>query len=382
MRSAALLGPITAATAILLALPPLSVAGQTVLRVGLTDGSQPCSYREAGAWRGLAVDLWERIAREEQLPYVIAPQADLKALLEAVRRGEVDAAVGCLNVSPERLRQLRFTLPFQEGGQAVLVARNRLEVGKAMLLALLSPDLLRLLGGYLAATALVAVALWRIEGHAEHPDTQKQGRRRSFARVFQILATGPGTNTIALTTRGHSLVVLSYLIRITVASLLVSAITLNVVRQPQETAALTIRTPADLAGRRVAARAGSVSEELLQELNSDPARPPVRIVVLARVQDADRLLRDGRADAVLADELQLQYLMRRLDPGRYELVLRGIRTESQAFALAPGLSQAIAQRIDLRISVLKRSGAVAELRAQELRPETEAAAAARSGEGR
>lgn len=346
-----------------------SAALEPVLRVGITDGSQPCSYRVAGAWAGLAVDLWSRVAREERLPYVMEPKKDLPSLLEAVRRGEVDVAVGCLNVSPERLRQLRFTLPFQEGGLAVLVRRSRLDVGRAMLLALLHPDLLRLLGGYLVAIGLVAVALWRIEGHGTTAQTIQDGRRRSFARVFQILATGPGTNTIAVTTRGHGLVVLGYVIRIVSASLLVSAVTLNVVRDPQDLASRGIRSVKDLAGLRVAARPGSVSADLLRTLSATPGLRPVEIVTLVRVEDAEALLAEDRADAVLADELQLRFLLRGLDPARYDLALSGIRTESQAFALAPQLPASIAERLDRQLSALKRSGVVAELRAEQLRGE-------------
>jgi ABC-type amino acid transport substrate-binding protein len=337
-----------------------------VLRVGLTDGAQPCNFREGGSWRGIAVDLWARIATEEKLPYVLETRPDTGSLLAAVERGDLDVAVGCLNVSPERLRRFRFTLPFQEEGQAVLVRRSRLEVGRATLLALLSPDLLRLLGGFLAATAVVTVALWRIEGLGHHPSTEKDGRRRSFARVFQILATGPGTNTIANTTRGHALVVGSYLIRIVSASLLVSFVTLNVVRQPQFGSPDSIRSLGDLAGKRVAARAGTVSDELLRSLNRGSSRPTLQIIPLLTIEEAGPLLLSKQADAVLADDLQLQYLARHLSGARFERVLRGIRPESQAFALAPALPEAIAERIDRRISALKRDGVVAELRHNEL----------------
>ncbi|MCT0231747.1 transporter substrate-binding domain-containing protein [Synechococcus sp. CS-1324] len=345
---------------------PAQAESLPVLRVGVTDGSQPCSFREGGIWRGLAVDLWSRIATEEALPYVIKAQPDTRALLQAVQSGEIDLAVGCLNVSPERLQRVRFTLPFQEGGQAVLVQRSRIDVGRAILLSLFSPDLLRLLGGFLAATAVVSIALWRIEGLGRQPSTERDGQRRSFARLFQILATGPGTNTVAQTTRGHSLVLVSYLIRIVSASLLVSFVTLNVVRQPQFGGKEAIRSIDDLAGLRVAARRGSVSEELLKKLNRAGASPPVRILPLQTIQQGGRLLLNDQADAMLADELQLEYLSGQLAGARLDRVLRGIRTESQAFALAPGLPEGIVERIDLRISELKRNGVVAELRRNAL----------------
>ena len=337
-----------------------------VLRVGLTDGAQPCNFREGGSWRGLAVDLWSRIATEEELPFVLQAQPDTATLLARLEKGELDIAVGCLNVSPERLQRLRFTLPFQEEGQALLVRRSRLEVGRATLQALLSPDLLRLLGGFLVATALVTVALWQIEGLGRHPTTVRDGRRRSLARVFQILATGPGTNTVAVTTRGHGLVLLSYLIRIISASLLVSFVTLNVVRQPQFSGQGAIRSLNDLAGKRVAARRGSVSDDLLRSLNRRPGRAPVTVVPLRSIEQAGPLLLSNRVDAVLADDLQLQYLSLQLSGARFERVLRGLRPESQAFALAPSVPAEIGERINRRISALKRDGVVAELRRTEL----------------
>ncbi|MCP9772620.1 transporter substrate-binding domain-containing protein [Synechococcus sp. Tobar12-5m-g] len=348
----------------------LGLPGQAnpVLRVGVTDGSQPCNFRDGGSWRGIAVDLWSRIATEEGLPYVIQAQPDTATLLEAVERGDLDIAVGCLNVSPERLQRFRFTLPFQEEGQAVLVRRSRLDVGRATALALLSPDLLRLLGGFLMATAVVTVALWRIEGLGHHPSTERDGRRRSFAKMFQILATGPGTNTVAVTTRGHALVLVSYLIRIVSASLLVSFVTLNVVRQPQFGGQDSIRSLDDLAGKRVGARRGSVSEELLRSLNRGSSRAAVEILPLQTIEQAGPLLLSKRADAVLADDLQLQYLSQQLSGSRFDRVLRGIRPESQAFALGPALPEAIAERIDRRISAFKRNGVVAELRRNELSP--------------
>lgn len=44
--------------------PAGGLAAPRVLRVGVVEGSQPCSYREGGVWRGLAVDLWRKLHNE------------------------------------------------------------------------------------------------------------------------------------------------------------------------------------------------------------------------------------------------------------------------------------------------------------------------------
>jgi ABC-type amino acid transport substrate-binding protein len=100
-----------------------------VLRVGVADGAQPCSYRQQGSWSGMAVELWQRIANEEKLPYVLVTSQSAATLLAATQRGELDVAIGFLTVSPERLRSHRFSLPFQETGLGVMTRRTRLDLG-------------------------------------------------------------------------------------------------------------------------------------------------------------------------------------------------------------------------------------------------------------
>lgn len=354
------------ALAIGLFLASSPVQAEPVLRVGVADGSQPCSYRQQGSWSGLAVELWQRVADREQLPYVLVPGESAAALLEATGRGELDVAIGCLTVSPERLSRYRFSLPFQESGLAVLTRRNRLDLGVSLLQSLLAPDLIRLLLAYVVAIGLLSVAVWRVEGVASKPAALEMGSRRSFALIFQVLATGPGTNTLVVTARGHSLVLLAYLVRIVSASLLVSYVTINVVRGTQETAGLALRTINDLAGRRVAVRPGSVSDELLRARNRAGLLPPIQLRELKRVPDAEFLLAGGAVDAVMADAIQLDYLLAQLPNQRYGLALRDIHPQSLAFAFSSGLSENVAERINVAMGQLKRDGVVTQLRLQSL----------------
>ncbi|MCP9800228.1 ABC transporter substrate-binding protein [Synechococcus sp. RedBA-s] len=335
-----------------------------VLRVGVVDGAPPCSYRDAGDWRGLAVDLWGRIATRERLPYVVSEWPSVQAMLEASRNGALDVAVGCINVSPDRLERYRFSLPFQEDGLAVMVLQSRLDLGRSFLSALLTPTLLQLLGGYLAAIGLLALLTWRVEHYAQQPQTLSHGRLRSFSAVFQVLATGPGSNALVTTTRGNGIVLMAYLVRIVSASLLVGYLTVNVARQVQGTPSARIRSEGDLRGLRVAVRSGTVSESLLRELNAGSSAAKATIVPLTSIRSGVDLLVSRRVDAVLGDNLQLRYLLINapLQGSRLSLALQGIRPESQAFALAPGLPAATAERIDRAISALKRNGVVTVLR--------------------
>lgn len=331
-----------------------------VLRVGVLDGAQPCSDLESGQWQGLAVELWSRLASSERLPFILETRPTAAALLQDVQAGSLDVGVGCLTITPERVNDVRFSLPFQEMGLGVMQRRNRLEAGEAVLRSLLSRDLLQLLAAYLASIAVVSVLLWQSEAHGSGEEKLHQGRRRAFAKVFQILATGPGTNTIASTTRGHGLVIVSYLIRIVTASLLVTTITVKVVREPVAGVA-DLRQLSDLEGQRVAARPGSVSQEVLRQINASGPETPIRIVPLPQVSQAPTLLLEQRADAVLAEDQQLRWAMNRSPRSSLQISLQGLQRESQAFALSPQLPEATADRINKGISALKRNGTVTQL---------------------
>lgn len=282
----------------------------------------------------------------------------------------MDVAVGCINLSPERLATTSFSLPFQEDGLAVLALQSRLDLGKAFLRSLLGPSLLLLLGGFLLLIGLLSLLTWRVEAHGRSVETAKLGALRSFARIFQILATGPGSNTIVETTRGHLLVLLAYLVRIVAASLLVGFLTVHVVEETRERSSQTFQDLEDLRGRRVAVRPGSISATLLEEMNQRQGVPRIQVVALAQVSEAIALVQSGKAEAVLADELQLSYAVAHHsgEGPTPILVLQGLRPESQGFAFAPQLPPATAQRINLAISRLKRSGEVIQLRDAALSP--------------
>ncbi|MFZ0406617.1 MAG: transporter substrate-binding domain-containing protein [Cyanobium sp.] len=341
---------------VLLAVPLPAVAAG-VLRVGVLDGSPPCSQQQArGQWQGRALDLWEVIARREQLPYVLRGYPNPLSLLNATESDQVDIGVGCLTVSPERLGRYRFSLPFQEEGLALLMPTDRLAGGRRLLQAVLHPQLLRVMAVYLLVIALISWLIWRDEHRGDGGAGKRQQLRR-YALVFQVLASGPGTNVIVTRTRGHALVLLSWLVRIIGASLIVSTITLEALRQPP-TSGFQPRSLQDLVGRRIGVRPGSVSALLLQQ---PPLGGRVHVVFLPNLGRAPALLLEGRADAVLADEQQLRYFHEQATPtqrARLRLALQGINRESQAFALSPRLDTKLVERMDRAISQAKRDGLV------------------------
>jgi polar amino acid transport system substrate-binding protein len=351
-----LVGWLSAAT-LLLSAPASSAA---VLKVGVLNDSPPCAEAiRPGDWQGTAVELWQRIAARQKLAYVLEGFQTPQALLEASRRGVVDVGVGCLTVSPDRLGRYSFSLPFQEGGLAVLIRSDRIRASFDLLKILLNPQLLQVLAGYLLTVALISLLLWRDAGHHASEGARKE-RLRSYTHVFQIVATGTGTNTISQHTRGHVLIVGSWVIRLIGASLILGTITRDAINQ-SSAGRYNLRSVNDLRGLRVAARPGSISADVLAH---PPLKGKVRVVSLSSLEQGPGLLLNDQADALLADEAQIRHLLAQLPKAQraqFVLSLPGTNLQSKALALSPTLSPEVAGAIDRAISEAKRDGLVPEL---------------------
>lgn len=360
----------TPLAALLLAgLPVAAVANPTpVLRVGVVDGSQPCSFFEGGAWQGLAVRLWGQIAERESIPYVLRPMPSIQAMLEATRSGQLDVAVECINLSPDRLRRYRFSLPFQEDGQALMVISNPFSLSQAFLSALLGGTLLRLLLVTLLLTLVLTLAVWWMEDHPEKHAASQRRRLQGLARVFAVMVTGSGDDGVVSTMRGRLLVLLAYLLRIIASAVLVGFLTVELVEEAQGRAGKRVQRLNDLAGLRVGLKPGTMSETLIHEINAAAGPGKATIVPIMRIDQGLTALGRGLIDVMLADELQLRYLIAtNQSPHRIPvLAIQGIRPELQGFALSPALPAPLVRRIDLSISELKRSGELQQLRRESL----------------
>ena len=342
---------------LLLVAIPLPAAAIGVLRVGVLDGSPPCSQQHSrGQWQGSAVSLWELMARREGLAYLMRGYPDPRSLLEATRKDQVDIGVGCLTMSPERVGRYRFSLPFQEHGLALMVPSRAGGNFVRLLRSVVTPQMLKVIGGYLLVIGLISALIWRAEHRGDGSSSLREQLRR-FAYVYQVMASGPGTNTIVTRTRGHALVLLAWVIRIIGASLIVSTITIDALRDPTAHG-FQPRRLTDLVGLRIAVRPGSVSEQLLQK---PPLAGRATLVSLSALENGPELLLQGKVNGVLADEQQLRYVLEQApveQRSRLRLALKGTYRESQAFVYSPHLDPTLATRLDRAISQAKRDGLV------------------------
>ncbi|WP_186544746.1 ABC transporter substrate-binding protein [Synechococcus sp. ROS8604] len=352
--------------------PAGGLAAPRVLRVGVVEGSQPCSYREGGVWRGLAVDLWTQVAQRENLHYRLIQMPSIQSMLDATRVNELDVAVECINLSPNRLRVYQFSLPFQEDGQAFLVANDPFSLSRAFLAALLSPSLMRMVALLMLLLFVMSALVWWVEDYSSLAKCGRKGPLHRFIKVFTIILTGEGDAEIVDTSRGRAVLMAGYVVRNISSAVLVGFLTVELVQEAQGLASRRLSSFDELSAMRVGYKSGTVSEELLKELgmqlaDSSPSSKPGRVPIDS-IRQSLVAVKEGRVNGVLADELQLRYLKAHAASSEIipVLAMSGIRPELQGFALSPDLDPETVKRINLAISQLKRNGLVQQLRNEAL----------------
>lgn len=339
------------------------VASERTLRVGVVGGSAPCTYLNHSEWRGIAIDLWRLIADHEKLSYTVSEWSSVNAMLEATRSDDLDLAVGCLSISPDRFRRFQFTLPYQEDGQAVMVVTSHFHYGRAFIKSLASPALVLLLGTFIGLIVLMCSWVWIIEKYSSVPSTQRNGRIRSFAKLFLNLFTGVGSDKVVKSVSGIFVVSVAFIGRTVFASLLVGYLTVSAVTEATSPSGGNLSRLEDLVGLRVGVLAGTVSEALLAELNSNSSDKKADAIQLNDIDLALEFLENRKIDAVLADENQLKYQAMRANARRVvvSIPIRRIRPELQAFAFSPMLSAETVSSINHAIVLLKRNGAISSI---------------------
>ena len=118
--------------------------------------------QEDGTWAGVSIDLWNSVSTELgwRTEFV---DLGLKAMLEAVAQGEVDAAAGALSITSQREVVMDFSHPFVTSGLAIAVPRDAGGAWLKVLQRLFSGPFLGVVGVLGGVLLAVGVLIWLLE---------------------------------------------------------------------------------------------------------------------------------------------------------------------------------------------------------------------------
>ena len=304
-------------------------AGQ--MRVGIS-GSPPFVIKDGSHYSGISVDIWDRVAEDNDISYKLIEQPTPKAGIEAVDDGSIDLLVGPISITSRRLAipGIDFTQPYFLSKEGIVLPLktpsifSRLQVffGWAVI-----SSVLVLIAVLLAVGSLIWIAE-REKNSAQFPRDWLPGISSGMWFALVTLTTVGYGDKAPITRTGRSItgawMVISLIAVSSLTASLASAFTLFL-SGATETA---INSPQQLSGRRVAVVEGTDGMELAE--NRD-----MRVVPAPSLDSAIELVLSQKADALIFDRHSIRYHLKQNPDLAVRLAPFTLSDETYGFVLKP-----------------------------------------------
>jgi polar amino acid transport system substrate-binding protein len=287
---------------------------------------EPFVFERNGQPVGYSIDLWERIAKDANLPFDFVKVKTVGDMLEALKTGKADVAVGALSITAERERFIDFSHPFYESGLQILVGAQGPASTWSVVKGFLKPQLVKTIGILLLALLTISHLLWLLERNRSpeaFPPRYKNGIVESMWWSLSILISGGCENKTPVGLAGRLLAIVWMLAGI----LLVSYVTASV------TTAMTVSSltsdingPGDLPGQIVGTVKGSTAANFLADRR-------VELKPFTTIDEAYTALAKRQVNAVVYDAPVLQYHTTKDRGSREKVVGRLFQRQNYGFGL-------------------------------------------------
>lgn len=278
-------------------------------------------------YRGLAIDLWQDIAKAHGWHYTYQ-RYDLDGLLNAVRTHQVDVGLGALTVTAQREREMDFSQPITSSGLGVAVHNQGGSGWMAVVAALASPAFLKVIGILVLLLLIVGFLVWAAE-HKDNPEqfggSRSQGIFSGFWWAMVTMTTVGYGDTAPRSVPGRILGLIWMLTALVVVSFFTASITsaLTVGKLTSQ-----ISSADDLHNARIASVASSTSGDWLKRHHDQYTHAKSLEAALA-------MLDAGKVDAVVYDAPLLRWQIHNHYADSLRVLPFTLERQDYAIALPP-----------------------------------------------
>jgi polar amino acid transport system substrate-binding protein len=276
-----------------------------------------------GSWRGISIDLWQRVADRLHLRYRFAEQANNQDILNGIANGAFDAGVAALSVTAARQRIVDFSMPYYTAGLGVAIPTGEPR-WLAIYRTLFSLGFLQAVVILLALAMGVGFVIWLLE---RRKTEQFSGGASGLGTGFWWSATAmtqSGAGPDAPSTLPGRLVAIGWMIASVVAVAVFTAGVTSTLTQREMQG--TVREVNDLRHSRVGAVAGSASMNYLDREHISHASFPT-------LHDGLEALKGERLDAFVYDKPLLTWMVLQDFSGKLRVLDIVLEHENYAVAL-------------------------------------------------
>jgi ABC-type proline/glycine betaine transport system substrate-binding protein len=327
---------------------------EKTLRVA-TKRLEPFVIYQNRRYTGFCIELWEKIADEMGVNYELYGVNTIAKLLDEVKRGAADIAIGGIGITSRREQDLDFSHPFFESGLQILVPRDY-ETPLGAIFAkvfsiLFSPGLLYGVGVFLIVLFIAAHIIWLLE-RRQNPQFSEGYLNGIWQSIWWAVVTvttvGYGDKTP--TGRMGRLFGLFWILAgYFVFAYFTASVTTTVTVQELHGA---INGPEDLFGKQVATVEKSPAAEYLTGQG-------LTTVNVEDVENAYHLLETNDVDAVAYDAPVLQHYATRRGKGKVKVV--GLIFQEQSYGIALQVNSPYREEINTALLRLMERGVYKEI---------------------
>ncbi|PSJ61638.1 ABC transporter substrate-binding protein [Mesorhizobium soli] len=306
--------------------------------------SPPFVVSQSDGYSGMAIDLWEKVAGRLKVVSDYRQFQNYGELVDAVSKGAVDVAVTNLTITESRAKIVDFTHPWFDAGLRIMVPDND-GTSPSEVFGRLADS------GHLRTYAWIAVCIFLAtmfmtlfdrRFDMDFPTKWRDGLAESFYHVMSIATSGKTNRRNLFGWLGRAWQAMWMVCGIAIIAYLTSSIAsvMTVAELSNE-----INSLADLRGKVVGVRAGSVSEAYVKKLY-------ITTKPYDHIDEAAAALARDEVDAVVADSPVLEYFVFTHPDMHLKVIGNTFQPDKYGFAFTVG-------------SPLTRPASIAVLAAQE-----------------
>ena len=265
------------------------------LLVGISS-YEPFVSDKGNGLQGFSIDLWEKIARENNWKYRFV-FSDFKTKLSNVKANKVDLAIGGITITAEREKSLDFSNPTFNAGLGILVNKHvtTQAIVPLIIAKLFTWEIANLLLWLFGFLLFVGFLLWVVErGSDLIRRTFKKGYPDAVWCAWMIKTTIGFGDIYPKRLAGRLLTLPIFFFGVVLLSIIIAPINSAFIVRDIEVLESKITGPTDLRGKSVATKAGTYSVEVLKKYDTF-------IIGVPTIDEAYELLRTEEIDAVVYD---------------------------------------------------------------------------------
>ena len=325
-----------------------AAAQDGTLRVATVE-RQPFSIRTEDGWTGFSIELWQELSAALGRETKFVAYESFAGMLDAVRSGDVDAAVANISVTHAREQVMDFSQPIYDSGLLIL---RPLDASPSILSVILNRELLIWLGGAALLLVVFGNLIWLVE--RRHQAFGDKGYSRGFSEglwwSINVVTNASFTIFTPQTWAGRMLAYGLIVIGLFIVSAFVAQITAQLTVGELRS---QVEDYNDLRDKRVGTTAGSTSSRFLTAQS-------IAHVGFDSLADMFNALEAGELDALVHDAPILAYYVQTDGVGKFTTVGRVFQPEKYGIAVPQGA--ALREDIDRVLLKLREDGSYDQIR--------------------